>query len=185
MDRKYFRRVMFILLDFSNDILIDRIFSAFDRTNKLIITMDSWIIGMSIFLRGDLSERIKFCFTVYDMMGDGFIKREHMFQYLKHTIKGNSHEEDPEEVVKDLIEIFMKKMDHDRDGKLSFADYSTSVWQNPNLLEVLGYCLPARPAVYAFMTTFTEHVTTMHMNMYKKNKPSYFSISLEKFKRNR
>lgn len=109
MDRKYFRRVMYSVLDFQNDVLIDRIFSAFDRNNKLVITMDSWMIGMSVFLRGDLDERIRFCFSVYDMMGDGFIKKEHMFQALKNSIRGNPHDEDPEEVVKDMIEVSARR----------------------------------------------------------------------------
>ncbi|KAG8287970.1 EF-hand calcium-binding domain-containing protein 1-like [Homalodisca vitripennis] len=168
MDRKYFRRVMFTILNFQNDALIDRIFSAIDRNNKLVVTMDSWILGMSIFLRGDLNERIKFCFTVYDMMGDGYIKREHMFQALKNSLRGNPHDEDPEEQVKDMIDIILKKMDHDRDGRLSYEDYRKSVWENPSLLEILGYCLPARPAVYMFMTTFTDLVSTLHVRMMKR-----------------
>lgn len=172
MDRKYFRRLMFRMLDFSNDLLIDRIFSAFDRNNKLHITMESWILGMSIFLRGDLEERIKFCFSVYDMMGDGYIKKELMFQALKNSIRGTPQDEDPEETVKEMIEMLLKKMDHDKDGKISFDDYEQSVWNNNTLLEFLGYCLPARPAVYAFLCTFTHNLTTMHSKFYnKKNKP--------------
>lgn len=64
MDRKYFRKIMYELLDMQNDILIDRIFSAFDKHNKLYINMESWVLGMSIFLRGTLEERIHFCFAV-------------------------------------------------------------------------------------------------------------------------
>lgn len=170
MDRKYFRRVMYKLFDFQNDVLIDRIFSAFDRNNKLVITMDSWILGLSIFLRGTLEEKIDFCFKVYDMMCTGLIKKGAMFLMLRHTFRGNPMEEDPDEVARDWVEVLMKKMDLDRDGYLSFQDYSSSVLMNQSLLEVLGYCFPARPAVYAFMTTCTRHVTTMHSNMYQSDR---------------
>uniref|UniRef100_A0A1B6MAG2 EF-hand domain-containing protein n=1 Tax=Graphocephala atropunctata TaxID=36148 RepID=A0A1B6MAG2_9HEMI len=113
-----------------------------------------------------------------DMMGDGYIKREHMFQALKNSLRGNPHDEDPEELIKDMIDIILKKMDHDRDGRLSFEDYRKSVWENPNLLEVLGYCLPSRPSVYVFMNTFTERITTMHaQNMMRHKKHNQHSDS--------
>lgn len=64
MDRSYFRRVMYYLLDVNNDNLIERIFSAFDKPNKLVITMETWALGMSVFLRGTLDEKINFCFQV-------------------------------------------------------------------------------------------------------------------------
>uniref|UniRef100_A0A1B6CTQ3 EF-hand domain-containing protein n=1 Tax=Clastoptera arizonana TaxID=38151 RepID=A0A1B6CTQ3_9HEMI len=95
MDRIYFRKIMYDLLDFQNDVLIDRIFSAVDKNNKLNITMESWVLGMSIFLRGTLEEKIKFCFTVYDRMGDGYIKKTHIFQALRH-----SEDEEADEDIK-------------------------------------------------------------------------------------
>uniref|UniRef100_A0A1B6FHF3 EF-hand domain-containing protein n=1 Tax=Cuerna arida TaxID=1464854 RepID=A0A1B6FHF3_9HEMI len=165
LDRKYFRRVMYTLLELNNEILIENIFSAFDRHNKLVITMESWLVGLSVLLRGTLEEKISYCFKVYDLMGEGYIKREYMFRLLKHTFRGNLLGEDPEELVKDMIDMVMNKMDLDRDGLLSFDDYSQSVRKNNNLLEVLGYCLPSRPAVYAFMTTFTPSVSTLHSKL--------------------
>uniref|UniRef100_A0A1B6LX04 EF-hand domain-containing protein n=1 Tax=Graphocephala atropunctata TaxID=36148 RepID=A0A1B6LX04_9HEMI len=166
MDRKYFRKVMYTLLDFSNDHLIENIFSAFDRENRLVITKESWLLGMSLLLRGSLDERIAFCFKVYDFMGEGYIKRDQMFRLLKHTFRGTLLDEDPEEYVRDLIDLIMTKMDLDRDGLVSFDDYSRSVRKTPALLEALGYCLPSRPAVYAFMSTLTPRVTTMHSKLY-------------------
>lgn len=166
MDRKYFSKVMFKLFDFYSDTLMDSIFSAFDRFNKLVITTDSWILGMSIFLRGDLEEKIKFCFTVYDLMGHGVLKKDRLIQLMKNSIR-TTPDEDTKEVVRDMVEFILKKMDRDRDGELSFEDYRTSVKQNPDLLEAFGYCFPPRPAVYTFLTTFTKRVTTMHYRYIK------------------
>uniref|UniRef100_A0A1B6F2P2 EF-hand domain-containing protein n=1 Tax=Cuerna arida TaxID=1464854 RepID=A0A1B6F2P2_9HEMI len=113
-----------------------------------------------------------------DMMGDGYIKREHMFQALKNSLRGNPHDEDPEEQVKDMIDIILKKMDHDRDGRLSYEDYRKSVWETPSLLEILGYCLPARPSVYTFMSTFTELVSTMHFKMMQRKRSRHSDVLL-------
>lgn len=52
--------------------------------------------------------------------------------------------------------MLTKKMDLDRDGKISFNDYKQSVVKQPMLLEVFGQCLPTRESIYSFMTTFSD-----------------------------
>ena len=99
--------------------------------------MNEWIEGLSVFLRGTLDEKIKCklskpphirirvsvtqvvtppslrgsdCFHVYDLNGDEYISREEMFQMLKNSLIRQPTEEDPDEGVKDLVEITLKKM---------------------------------------------------------------------------
>lgn len=50
-------------------------------------------------------------------------------------------EEDPEEAVRDLSELVLKKLDVDRDGKISFQDYKVAITKEPLLLEAFGQCL--------------------------------------------
>lgn len=57
-----------------------------------------------------------------------------------------------------MIEVLTKKLDLDRDGKVSFNDYKESVLNQPMLLEALGKCLPSRENVKAFLTTFTSNI---------------------------
>merc|ERR1712032_1788957 len=55
-------------------------------------------------------------------------------------------EDDGDEGVKDLIEMTMKKMDEDKDGKVSFADFEVTVKNEPLMLEAFGPCLPTLKA---------------------------------------
>lgn len=50
------------------------------------------------------------CFEVYDLNGDGYISREEMFHMLKNSLLKQPSEEDPDEGIKDLVEITLKKM---------------------------------------------------------------------------
>ena len=50
------------------------------------------------------------CFEVYDLNGDGYISREEMFHMLKNSLIRQPTEEDPDEGIKDLVEITLKKM---------------------------------------------------------------------------
>lgn len=62
-------------------------------------------------------------------------------------------EEDPEEGVRDLSEMALKKLDADHDGKISFADYETTVRREPLLLEAFGQILPTPDSASAFLLT--------------------------------
>ncbi|XP_027604892.1 EF-hand calcium-binding domain-containing protein 1 isoform X1 [Pipra filicauda] len=108
----------------------DTLFAAFGMTDDVVLDRD--------------------CFAVYDLNGDGYISREEMFQMLKDTLIKQPADEDPDEAIKDLIEIVLKKMDYDHDGKLSFADFEQAVKDENLLLEAFGPCLPDIKSRIAF-----------------------------------
>ncbi|XP_037984230.1 EF-hand calcium-binding domain-containing protein 1 isoform X2 [Motacilla alba alba] len=118
------------------------VFSTFDKDNTGCITVEEWVEGLAVLLRGTLEEKMKYCFAIYDLNGDGYISKEEMFQMLKHSLLIQPADEEPDEGVKDLVEIALKKMDYDHDGKLSFTDFEKAVRDENLLLEAFGPCLP-------------------------------------------
>lgn len=62
-------------------------------------------------------------------------------------------DEDPEEGVRDLVELILRKIDVDKDGKISFDDYLQSVTAEPLLIEAFGQCLPTEAACQTFIRT--------------------------------
>ncbi|KAM4725134.1 calaxin [Anableps anableps] len=90
------------------------------------------------------------CFRVYDLNGDKYITKDEVFLILKQSFINLPNEEDPEEGIKDVVEITMKKMDHDHDGLLSFEDFKKSVHENNLFLEAFGNCLPDPMCVERF-----------------------------------
>ena len=65
-----------------------------------------------------------------------------MLNLLKTALFSSGVEEEADEGIKDLIEMTMKKMDDDKDGKVSFEDFQICVKNNPLMLEAFGPCLP-------------------------------------------
>lgn len=98
-------------------------------------------------------EKINFCFAVYDLNSDGYITKDEMFQLLKNCLIKHPQEEDQDESVKDLVEIVLRKLDKDRDGKVSLRDYQLSIGEEPLLLEAFGNCLPTDGARDTFLST--------------------------------
>ncbi|RMC04986.1 hypothetical protein DUI87_18166 [Hirundo rustica rustica] len=109
-DRTVFRDTLHSAFGMTDDVVLDRVFSTFDRDNSGCITVVEWVEGLAVLLRGTLEEKMKYCFAVYDLNGDGYISREEMFQMLKNSLLIQPADEEPDEGVKDLVEIALKKM---------------------------------------------------------------------------
>ena len=150
IDRPTFKEILHNDFDMTTLFFMERVFKAFDQDNDGFIDEVEWVKGLSIFLRGAIDEKINYCFYVYDLNNDFYISREEMFHMLKSSMIKQPTEEDPEEGIKDLIELMLKKMDLDRDGKLSQKDFCNSVQDEPLLLEAFGPCLPSWDSVQRF-----------------------------------
>ncbi|KAM4794479.1 calaxin isoform 3-T3 [Cyanocitta cristata] len=109
-NRVVFRDILHSAFGMTDDVVLDRVFNIFDRDNDGCITVVEWVEGLGVLLRGTLDEKIKYCFQVYDLNGDGYISREEMFQMLKNSLLIQSADEEPDEGIKDLVEIALKKM---------------------------------------------------------------------------
>ncbi|XP_053996604.1 calaxin [Hylaeus anthracinus] len=155
IDRTIFRDLLHNTFKvITEDALVERIFCCWDRENEGIIRMEPWIMGLDLYLRGSLRERIEFCFKVYDLNNDGFITKDEIFQLFKNCLIKQPGEEDPDEAVRDLSELALKKLDVDRDGKISFQDYKLAVMEEPLLLEAFGQCLATEEHCASIIATF-------------------------------
>ncbi|XP_064560368.1 calaxin [Zonotrichia leucophrys gambelii] len=149
-DRTVFRDTLYSYFGMTDDMVLDRVFIIFDKDNTGRITVEEWVEGLAPLLRGSLEEKMKYCFAIYDLNGDGYISKKEMFEMLKHSLLIQPGDEEPDEVVKDLVDIALKKMDYDRDGKLSFTDFEKAVRDESLLLEAFGPCLPDLKSTMSF-----------------------------------
>lgn len=158
ISRHQFRSVLYQVFDMPDDYLIDRINVALDKGLTTFVTLETWTLAMSMFLRGTGEERMRYCFAAYDILGEGLIRRDQIIQLIKHSAVIKQQVEDVEEAVKDLADLLIKKLDLDLDGAISFRDYSATVLGQPLLLECFGHVLPDRAALNGFLTTFTHKI---------------------------
>ncbi|VVD02758.1 calaxin-like [Leptidea sinapis] len=154
ISRSHFRDVLHTGLGMTDAYMMERVMVALDRGTSPYVTMATFAKALSLYLRGDLEERISYAFTCYDLLSEGHLRRETMYQLMKKSLAKASRDDDVEEAVKELVDIMLKRMDADLDGVINFEDFHKSVTKTPSLLESLGYCLPERPAVYSFIATW-------------------------------
>ncbi|XP_058794547.1 calaxin-like [Phymastichus coffea] len=138
-------------------LLVDRVFSNIDKRNVLRLPIADWVAGLSIILRGSVAEKTAFAFKVYDMMRTRKLTKEQIFPMLRGCFIKLQPEEDPDETVKDMIELLVKAIDIDRDGDVSHEEYQQAVLEkNLAFLECMGPVYPSREAAHAFLSTFTD-----------------------------
>lgn len=110
------------------------VFRTFDKDNDGFVSVKEWIEGLSVFLRGTVDEQIQCThppdtqnenlirfqtndppccsdsFQVYDLNGDGYISAEEMLYLLKDCLNEQPSDEDPDEGIRDLVEITLSNM---------------------------------------------------------------------------
>ncbi|XP_062545597.1 calaxin isoform X2 [Armigeres subalbatus] len=155
IDRSVFRELLHSTFDIvTEETLMERIFCAWEKGYEgLPIRLEGWILGLSTFLKGSQAEKTAFCFRVYDLNSDGYITKDEMFALLRNCLIKQPQDEDPDEGVKDLVEIALRKLDMDKDGKVSFQDYQEAIAEEPLLLEAFGQCLPSDRSTVSFLST--------------------------------
>lgn len=90
----------------------------------------------------------------YHILNKFFLSPCKLFDLLfRNCLIKHPQEEDPDESVKDLVEIVMRKIDIDKDGKVSLKDFQMTVQEEPLLLEAFGRCLPSDKSKITFLTT--------------------------------
>ncbi|XP_046963671.1 EF-hand calcium-binding domain-containing protein 1 [Vanessa cardui] len=160
IDQNTFRDVMHNTFDLvTEDIVLDRVWLTWERGingGEGALKFEAWARGLSVLLRGTDEEKKSHCFAVYDLNNDGYITRDEMFTLLKNSLLKQPGDEDPDEGVRDLVELVLRKMDIDKDGKLSIDDYKQAVKQEPLLLEAFGQCLPSKRHAAAFIKTLVN-----------------------------
>lgn len=155
MDRSQFRAFFHSTFQISDDFLIDRAFLYLDKGLTPFVTLETWVKTLSLFLRGTLEEKMRYSFFVYDLGGNGRLKRNDIIRLLRKCFI-NEKDEDVELMVKEFSDILVRKLDVDGDGEISYEDFSESVKKQRELLQCFGRCLPDRLSTIDFMQTFTH-----------------------------
>ncbi|XP_022221810.1 EF-hand calcium-binding domain-containing protein 1-like [Drosophila obscura] len=140
MKKVQFYQLFLVMFKVSNVQTIDRTLFAVTRDVKYV-SPQAWVQLFSLYTTKDLSVRMRFAFKIYDTKGTGFIDREQISLACEKFFTGED-EDEITELRADMGEFMIKKFDVDKDGLISFEDYSTVVSEQPCLLEFLGWLFP-------------------------------------------
>lgn len=164
ISREQLEEILHYGFDMTDYRMMDSVLAVIDKGEvfqRNVWTLKKWIKMLSIFLRGTKEELIQFSFDVYASASitEDNISRNNVMKHIKRAMISELGEdaEGDDELVKDLADMLVQKMDHDEDGVISYEDFKTEVARSPLMMECLGQTVPSRLARLAFRTTFTSN----------------------------
>lgn len=114
-------------------LLVDRIFALFDTDKNGVVDFNELASGLSVLCGGSETDKVRAAFNLYDVNRDGYISLGEMRLYLTSVFKV-LFEVDPEsegrmgvsaeELGAITAEQAFAEADLDKDGRLSFAEFS-------------------------------------------------------------
>eukprot|EP01013_Petalomonas_cantuscygni_P017737 TRINITY_DN34971_c0_g1_i1.p1 TRINITY_DN34971_c0_g1~~TRINITY_DN34971_c0_g1_i1.p1 ORF type:complete len:214 (-),score=53.66 TRINITY_DN34971_c0_g1_i1:788-1429(-) len=118
-------------------VLLDRMFALFDHDGSGTIDFREFLVGLAILCdRSSREEKLKFCFRMYDLDGDGFITRDELLKIVESCLFQNALVL-PKDVLSRVVEATFSKADADGDGRITEQEFESYVIRNPQVIEQL------------------------------------------------
>ncbi|KAF3702083.1 Calsenilin A-type potassium channel modulatory protein 3 Kv channel-interacting protein 3 [Channa argus] len=113
------------------------LFNAFDMDRNGSIRFEDFVLGLSVLLRGSVTEKLRWAFNLYDINKDGYITKEEMLAIMtsiydmmgRYTLP-SVRDDSPFEHV----EKFFQKMDRDRDGVVTIDEFIETCQKDENIM---------------------------------------------------
>jgi len=150
----------FIRAKFGKDSLfMDNIFKVFDTSKDGVVDFREFCIGLSVYAKGTLEERLAFCFSLFDINQDGFVQPNELLLILQAQYKSMFPDEEPDYVNK-FVE-YANTFDINKDGKFSLEEFKEVVNRQPLIVQFLNlvkFSEGSGPVAYAFKEVKVEEV---------------------------
>ena len=98
LTKQGFKEFIQSVFKITDKLTLDRTFHVFDSDSNGFLSRDNFVMSMSIFLMGTMDEHIRYCFSIYDLSGDGLIAREEMMTLMGDCLRVSGEEEENEGV---------------------------------------------------------------------------------------
>lgn len=116
------------------------VFNVFDENKDGYIEFDEFLQALSVTSRGNVDEKLRWAFRLYDLDGDGFITREELldivdaiYKMVGNMVKLPEEENTPEKRVNKIFEI----MDKNKDDRLTFDEFLEGSKKDPTIIQAL------------------------------------------------
>uniref|UniRef100_A0A3Q0RDG3 Potassium voltage-gated channel interacting protein 3 n=1 Tax=Amphilophus citrinellus TaxID=61819 RepID=A0A3Q0RDG3_AMPCI len=113
------------------------LFNAFDIDRNGSIRFEDFVIGLSVLLRGSVTEKLNWAFNLYDINKDGYITKEEMLAIMKSIYDMMGRYTYPcvrDEAPSEHVDKFFQKMDRNRDGVVTIEEFIETCQKDENIM---------------------------------------------------
>ncbi|KAJ3603058.1 hypothetical protein NHX12_030802 [Muraenolepis orangiensis] len=119
----------------SSDAYAMTMFTTFDMNQDGYIDFMEYIAALSLVLKGEVQQKLRWYFKLYDVDGSGCIDRDELLFIIKsiRAINGAHNDMSAEE----FTNMVFDKIDINGDGKLSYEEFMEGIQSDEMLLRTL------------------------------------------------
>ncbi|KAG7476861.1 hypothetical protein MATL_G00087270 [Megalops atlanticus] len=113
------------------------LFNAFDIDRNGSIRFEDFVIGLSVLLRGSVTEKLNWAFNLYDINKDGYITKEEMLAIMKSIYDMMGRYTSPsvrDDAPFEHVEKFFQKMDRNRDGVVTIDEFIETCQKDEDIM---------------------------------------------------
>uniref|UniRef100_A0A3B4AZJ0 Guanylyl cyclase-activating protein 1 n=1 Tax=Periophthalmus magnuspinnatus TaxID=409849 RepID=A0A3B4AZJ0_9GOBI len=122
-------------LSASSNEYVYTMFRTFDMNDDGYIDFMEYVAALSLVLKANVQQKLRWYFKLYDIDGSGCIDRDELLLIIKsiRAISGVSHDISAE----DFTNMMFDKIDINGDGELSYEEFMEGIQQDEELLKML------------------------------------------------
>ncbi|XP_054613066.1 calsenilin-like isoform X2 [Dunckerocampus dactyliophorus] len=113
------------------------LFNAFDMDRSGSIRFEDFVLGLSVLLRGSVTEKLRWAFNLYDINKDGYITKEEMMAIMTSIYNMMGRYTFPsvrDDSPLEHVEKFFQKMDRNRDGVVTIDEFIETCQKDENIM---------------------------------------------------
>ncbi|KAI2803987.1 Kv channel-interacting protein 4 [Blomia tropicalis] len=117
------------------------VFNTFDPEHNGVVTFTDFVIGMSVLSRGNLDDKLKWTFSLYDVNGDGVITKDDLSRIIISVYDLMGKCVDPvidESTYKEHIDKVFMKLDLNNDGIITLEEFIEACTKDQSIINSLG-----------------------------------------------
>lgn len=116
----------------------ENIFRSFDENQDGCIDFREFICALSVTSQGNVDEKLKWAFNIYDLDGNGYITMNEMMEIIKTIYNTRPPKERLTLAgIKDRTKQTFNKLDTNGDGKISRAEFIKGAQSDSALVQIL------------------------------------------------
>ncbi|KAM4604377.1 A-type potassium channel modulatory protein KCNIP2-like [Polymixia lowei] len=114
------------------------LFEAFDTHNNGAVSFEDFVMGLSIILRGSITDKLNWAFNLYDLNKDGCITKEEMTEIMHSIYDMMGKYTYPcmkDNAPKEHVDNFFQKMDKNNDGVVTIEEFMETCQKDENIMQ--------------------------------------------------
>eukprot|EP00727_Mastigamoeba_balamuthi_P013692 m51a1_g8946 hypothetical protein (178) ;mRNA; f:992798-993452 len=114
------------------------LFDAFDKDGSGSVSQGELLSALGLLLRGSAEEKLDFLFTAFDEDGSGTLSRAELEKVLAHMAQVAAALGRAGPRTESFVAGVLQKLDEDRDGRVTRAEWRAVGLRTPSLLYLIG-----------------------------------------------